>query len=74
MKRKRRIEWQGLENAVGDFHVVPIRKRRRDIGKRQVVQRRSLLGHSVGVPCWCQPAREIRCDGSLLYTHNDLPN
>lgn len=74
MKRKHLIEWQGLENDNGDFHVFPIRRRRRNIGDRKVVQQRARLGHRTSGPCWCKPKGEIRRDGSLLVTHDDLPN
>lgn len=73
--RRRQIEWLGRELECGDFHVIPVRKRRRDLGRRIVIQRRSLLGHVVdGMRCWCKPEREIRRNGTLLITHNDLPS
>lgn len=75
MTRHRQIEWLGRSCDDGDFHVVPIRRRRRPIGRRMIVQRRSLLGHVTdGLRCWCKPEREIRVDGSRLVTHNDLPS
>ena len=75
MTRRRQIEWLGRELECGDFHVVPIRRRRRDIGRRLAVRRNALLGHVMdGLRCWCKPEREIRVNGTLLITHRDLPS
>ena len=75
MKRRQLITWCALENEAHDCHVIPIRASKRG-GLLKVVQRRHMLGHLTGdgVRCWCKPKRDVRQDGTLLFTHEHLVN
>lgn len=74
-KRKAQISWAVVENHdTGDRHVVPIRKTRRG-ALRQIALHRYSLGHMTdNAKCWCKPIRRVRIDGSVLFTHEDLPS